>query len=128
MNFAETDSPREPDIDQPSGDPIVDEETELAAEEAARIGGDPGNAYPDQDPAQIPVEEGGGGEAEGFELAEEALIDEAEHGDSGVNPLGHEGRAEEPLSAEATYGESDHVVSQDEVEDENEAVNPEDSD
>lgn len=128
MSTQETDSHREPDTDTPSGDPVIDEETELAAEEARAIGGDPGGPYADEDPAQIPVEESGEGEAEGFEQAEEALIDEAEHGDSGVNPLGHEGRAEEPESRDAVYGESDHAVGQDEVEDENEAIDPEDSD
>jgi len=55
------------------------EETEAAAAEAARIGGVAGDE--DLDPATRPVLEGGGGEAEGFEQAEEALIEHATHGD-----------------------------------------------
>ena len=55
------------------------EETDAAAAEAARIGGVAGDE--DLDPAQRPVIEAGGGEAEGFEEAEEALIEHASHGD-----------------------------------------------
>ncbi len=55
------------------------EETEAAAAEAARIGGVAGDE--DLDPALRPVIEGGGGEAEGFEQAEELLIEHASHGD-----------------------------------------------
>ncbi|HEX4116486.1 MAG TPA: hypothetical protein VHY18_11500 [Solirubrobacteraceae bacterium] len=55
------------------------EEAELAASEAAQIGGHAGDE--DLDPAQRAVLEAGGGEAEGFEDAEAALIDHASHGD-----------------------------------------------
>src|ERR1700722_16526520 len=55
------------------------EETNLAAREAAQIGGLAGDE--ELDPAQRPVSEAGGGEAEGFEQAEAALIDHASHGD-----------------------------------------------
>jgi hypothetical protein len=55
------------------------EEAELAASEAAQIGGQAGDE--DLDPAQRAVQEAGGGEAEGFEDAEAALIDHASHGD-----------------------------------------------
>lgn len=54
-------------------------ETELAAREAARIGG---GGRPPRDPAQAPVQEAGGGEAEGFERSEELLVEHASHGDS----------------------------------------------
>ncbi|HET9103844.1 MAG TPA: hypothetical protein VFN55_10865 [Solirubrobacteraceae bacterium] len=62
------------------------EQEEAAAAEAARIGGNPGaERYVEDgeevDPAQIPLMEAGEGEAEGFEQAEEALIDNASHGD-----------------------------------------------
>jgi hypothetical protein len=53
------------------------------------------------------VEEAGGGEAEGFELAEQELIEHASHGDEhgdGVI-LRDAGLDEEPL--DAAYGESD---------------------
>ena len=62
------------------------EQEEEAAAEAARIGGDPGAAryYEDGeevDPAHAPLMEAGEGEAEGFEQSEEALIENASHGD-----------------------------------------------
>ena len=63
------------------GEPFEERrEAELAASEAARIGG--GSGRPPEDPAEAPVDEAGGGEAEGFELAEELLIEHASHGDS----------------------------------------------
>ncbi len=55
------------------------DEIDAAAAEAAKIGGVAGDEQ--LDPAQRPVVEGGGGEAEGFELAEEALVEHASHGD-----------------------------------------------
>ena len=55
------------------------EEADMAASEAAAIGGLAGDE--DLDPAQRPVQEAGGGEAEGFEDSEAALIDHASHGD-----------------------------------------------
>ncbi|HEX4806510.1 MAG TPA: hypothetical protein VFU94_11480 [Conexibacter sp.] len=55
------------------------EQTDAAAAEAARIGGVAGDE--ELDPAMRPVIEGGGGEAEGFEEAEDALVEHASHGD-----------------------------------------------
>lgn len=62
------------------------EQEEEAAAEASRIGGSPGaEAYVEDgeevDPAHIPLMEAGEGEAEGFEQSEEALIENASHGD-----------------------------------------------
>lgn len=53
------------------------------------------------------VEEAGGGEAEGFELAERELIEHASHGDEHAarHVLRDAGLNEEPLETE--YGESD---------------------
>ncbi|MEA2299058.1 MAG: hypothetical protein QOF77_1994 [Solirubrobacteraceae bacterium] len=53
------------------------------------------------------VEEAGGGEAEGFELAEQDLIDHASHADdrSSTSILTQAGREEEP--SEASYAEAD---------------------
>lgn len=59
--------------------PYEQEEAELAASEAAQIGGIAGDE--NLDPAQRAVLEAGGGEAEGFEQAQDALIDHASHGD-----------------------------------------------
>jgi hypothetical protein len=55
------------------------EQERAAAEEAASIGGRA--AEENLDPAERPVFEGGGGEAEGFEEAERALTEHASHGD-----------------------------------------------
>jgi hypothetical protein len=61
------------------------EQEDAAAAEASRIGGEPSSEPPsadeDRDPAQQPVGEAGGGEAEGFEEAERELIEHASHGD-----------------------------------------------
>jgi hypothetical protein len=62
------------------------EQEDAAAAEAARIGGNPSSEPPpvdadERDPAEQPVREAGGGEAEGFEEAERALIEHASHGD-----------------------------------------------
>lgn len=63
-----------------SPESAYDREQEVqAAREAAEIGGpDPDPAV---DPAQRAVQEAGGGEAEGFEQAEQELIEHASHGD-----------------------------------------------
>jgi hypothetical protein len=77
-------------------DPIeldAEAEAEAAAAEAAAIGGpDPDGGV---DPAERPVREGGGGEAEGFELAEEDLREHASHGRGAPDP------AREAFSPEA---------------------------
>ena len=60
------------------------------------------------DPAMQPVEEAGGGVAEGFEQAEEELIENATHGDGTGNPEAD--AIEEDAEAErstAEYGEAD---------------------
>jgi hypothetical protein len=95
----------------PRPDPIAEEEAEAAAAEAAEIGG-PAPDDPIEDPAERPLVEGGEGEAEGFELAEEELIDNAEHGDERQFPNRDAGLAEEPSDAE--YGEPDQAIPDDE--------------
>jgi hypothetical protein len=82
------------------------EETDAAAAEAARIGGVAGDER--LDPAQRPVAEAGGGQAEGFEQAEEALIEHASHGDQqSAHAVIHDaGRPEEEGTSED--GEADH--------------------
>ena len=88
-------------------DPLVEAETAAAAREAGALGGRP---YGDpSDPAMAPVREAGGGEAEGFEDAEERLIDNAEHGDAAPDPYdaAFTAEAESDLSG-AAYGEADH--------------------
>jgi hypothetical protein len=91
-------------------DPIAEEEAEAAAAEAARIGG-PAPGDPVDDPAQRPLVEGGGGEAEGFELAEEELIDNAAHGDQRRFPYREAGSPEEPT--DTAFGEPDEEIPKD---------------
>ncbi len=82
------------------------EETDAAAAEAARIGGVAGDEQ--LDPAMRPVVEGGGGEAEGFEEAEDALVEHATHGDqqSAHAILHDQGRDERAGTADEA--EADH--------------------
>lgn len=83
------------------------EQADAAAAEAAGIGGVAGDEQ--IDPAERPVIEGGGGEAEGFEQAEDALIEHASHGDqqSAHTILHDQGRPEEP-DPSSENGEADH--------------------
>lgn len=97
--------------EKPERDTVADEEAEAAAAEAAEIGG-PAPVYPDADPAQRPLTEGGEGEAEGFELAEVELIDNASHGNQHHFPDGDAPPPEEP--SEAAYGEPDQTIPDDE--------------
>ncbi len=54
------------------------------------------------------VDEAGGGVSEGFELAEEDLIEHASHGDDqGTAPISRHVGLEEPEISDAVYGEAD---------------------
>jgi hypothetical protein len=80
-----------------SDDPRYEQhESDEAAREAAAIGGKSGDE--DLDPAERAVIEAGGGESEGFEQAEQALIEHASHADqqSAHAILHHQGQPEEP--------------------------------
>jgi hypothetical protein len=89
-------------------DDLLREEEDAAATEAARIGGRSG--MEDMDEAKRAAAEHGGGEAEGFEEAEELLEEQATHGNPSVDPLDavFDEEAEEEL---ATYGEADSIES-----------------
>jgi hypothetical protein len=86
------------------------DETDEAAREAAAIGGVAGDE--DLDPVERAVVEAGGGESEGFEQAEQALIEHATHTDerSAAWILHQQGRPEEPASAD-NEGAADHELS-----------------
>jgi hypothetical protein len=84
----------------------VREEEEAAAAEARRIGGRSG--MEGMDPAERAAAEHGGGEAEGFEEAEELLEEQATHGDASVDPL-RDAPAPEAEPQPAVYGEADEV-------------------
>jgi hypothetical protein len=89
-------------------DPFVEEEEEAAGAEAAGIGGATPEYHVDE--SKRALEESGEGESEGFELAEEDLIEEASHGDERRSP---EADAFEPElesdEADSVYGEPDEV-------------------
>ena len=87
-------------------DRLAEREAAAAALEAASIGGP--SPDDDVDPAERPVAEGGGGEAEGFEQAERGLVGQASHEDPSVLPSDAAFRAEEE-GAEQVYGEADEV-------------------
>ncbi len=99
--------------DVPAFEPAPADAIEIAAEEdaaaeAGAIGGVSGEeGLPE---AERPLAEAGEGEAEGFEQAEEALIEAASHGDSPANPLVDRFTPEDAESEGlAEYGEADHV-------------------
>jgi hypothetical protein len=91
-----------------SSDPRYEQdEIDAAAAEAAKIGGVAGDE--DLDPAQRAVIEGGGGEAEGFEEAEQALIEHATHGDQqSAHAILHDAGLPEQEGATRDDGEADH--------------------
>lgn len=70
--------------ERPDADRLAEEEAGAAAAEAASIGGPPPGD--DLDPAERPVIEAGGGVAEGFEQAEEQLVEHATHESHGRYP------------------------------------------
>jgi hypothetical protein len=88
-------------------DDLIKEEEAAAAADARRIGGRAGDED-EWDPAMRPVYEGGGGDAEGFELAEEDLIRNASHDDGRGDPEvdAFTPEAESDLSG-AEYGDAD---------------------
>ena len=90
-------------------EPLVDEQEDAAAAEAAAIGGEPGGEA--EDPARQAVEEGGGGVEEGFEQAEEDLVENASHGDGRGNPEADAIDNEHVESQRSTveYGEPDEL-------------------
>lgn len=91
---------------------MLEEEVELAAREAAAIGGVAGDEG--IDPAERPVREAGGGESEGFEMAEHDLIRNASHGDDRSDSVVfHDAGEPESESDRQTgeFGEADSVDS-----------------
>jgi len=91
-----------------SEDPRWEEdEVEAAAAEARAIGGVAGDE--DLDPAERPLVEAGEGEAEGFELAEDELVEHATHGDqqSAHDVLHDQGIDEDPRAADQVDAEAD---------------------
>jgi len=95
--------------DEHGDEDVVARESEAAAAEAGAIGGDAGTEAPNE--ADRGVLEHGGSEAEGFEQAEDALVDQAEHGE-GRDPSADEYLvAEEAQHDSAAHGEADRLRS-----------------
>src|SRR3954464_4169259 len=99
-------------------DPLAEEEAEAAAREGRDIGGRPTRDLEEDlphNPAMDPVYEAGGGESEGFEMAEEELIEHSEHGPAKpevqIRVRDEEVSEEENSSVE--YGEPDEEQSPD---------------
>ena len=91
----------------------VAEQEEEAAREAAEIGGDAGGDY-GVDESERALAEAGQGEAEGFELAEQELIENASHdADSNPDPTHMAGREEASDPTAQSYGEADEEEKED---------------
>jgi hypothetical protein len=99
-------------------DDVVREEEEAAAAEAAAIGGPPEEDLLSADPDRFDgergeafraVEEAGGGEAEGFELAEASLIEHATEWQQSSPQVDAERTVEDERAIETrdNYGEAD---------------------
>jgi len=105
----------------PGPDPAR-EQADKAAAEAAAIGGRPGEEEPvggeAMTEAQRPLAEAGQGEAEGFEQAEQELIEHATHGDDQAARQAIEdapSEADDPRAADG--GEADAERSSERAED-----------
>jgi hypothetical protein len=106
-------------------DVLVRAEEAAAAAEAASIGGHTPLGEPYEDPAMRPVYEAGGGEAEGFEQAEDELIRNASHDDGRGQPLRDAFRPEaEADAANAVYGEADRLPSTERLDSDDEGRGP----
>ena len=97
---------------EPNREDAVAREEAAAARDAGSIGGPDPYADSDVAPEDRPLAEAGEGEAEGFEEAEGALRENAEHGGATSNIEGFEGETESDLSG-AEYGEADEVPQSD---------------
>jgi hypothetical protein len=100
----------------PDDEVLVAEQESAAAAEAARIGGR--GVSQTGDPALDPVYEAGGGEQDGWEAAEQELIENATHGAGHARPEQDAFLPEaETDRSPAVYGEADGAVSTELVED-----------
>ena len=101
----------------PDDDILVAREEAAAAAAAARIGGVVSSASID-DPAMEPVYQAGGGEQEGWEETEAALIENATHGEGAANPETDAFTPElEADRSGAAYAEADSLPSTEVIED-----------
>jgi hypothetical protein len=99
---------------EPAEDPLLRREEDLAAAEAAAIGGGTPEYDDEEDrpvsEAERPLAEGGEGVEEGFELAEDDLEETASHEENRYDPeLEDFGDEETAGDADAAYGEPDEL-------------------
>jgi hypothetical protein len=104
----------DPHRKRPRDEAFVREEEEAAAAEAGSIGGHGSNE--DVEDAERPLREAGEGEAEGFEDAEQELIEHASHGSPAPYPPDLAGRPEDARAADATYGDADEAEATEDAE------------
>ncbi len=102
----------------PGPDPAR-EQAEQAAAEAAAIGGSPTSdpTEAEREPARRPLVEAGEGEAEGFELAEDELVEKASHGDQHAARRAIEDSSDQQDARAAESGEADFERSSERSED-----------
>lgn len=85
----------------------VTEQEQEAALEAAKIGGNAGAPYEGEESDRA-LAEAGQGESEGFELAEQELVENASHdSDASPDPTHMAGREEASDPTAQSYGEAD---------------------
>jgi hypothetical protein len=89
----------------------VAEQERAAAEEAAEVGGGP--VSDEADESERALSEAGQGESEGFELAEEELIENASHEEPATPDPTHLAGEPEETRTEAEFGEADTEESED---------------
>jgi hypothetical protein len=107
---------REPVAEIDRDDELAAREAERAAAEAAAIGGrassEPGPADGAASEAERPLAEAGQGEAEGFELAEQELVEHASHGDQhAARRAIEDAPSDSDDAAAASAGEADREYS-----------------
>jgi hypothetical protein len=90
---------------------LVDEQEREAAREAAAIGGRGGDYETDE--AGRPLAEAGQGEAEGFELAEADLVQNASHEEGSTPDPTHLAGEPEDGRVGSEYGEPDEPIQSD---------------
>lgn len=92
----------------PADDPLLRREEAAAAAEASGIGGPASDVEGDE--ASRPLVEAGQGEAEGFELSEQELIDQASHAEDRRDPIADAFTPEvEGDAATSVYAEPDEI-------------------
>lgn len=110
----------DPAAERDSAGADVERAADAAAAEAGEIGG---RRPPGRGEAGEPVEQAGGGVAEGFEEAEETLVERAEHREPGGNPK-YDTPAPEAEKDPAVHGDADEALGTEDAESTDTAPRP----